>query len=81
MVVKVDSAGQKLKPGPNVKGDRVFEAESPRDGSPLLEGLCIDVNVEGPAGMILSGVSRTGRFEVGGKLENHCTQPAHEHKT
>lgn len=57
--------GATLKPGPNVKGDRVFEAESPRDGSPLLEGLCIDVDVEGPAGMILSGVSRTGRFEVG----------------
>jgi hypothetical protein len=38
--------GAALNPGPNVKGDCVFEAESPRDRSPLLEGLCVDV--EGP---------------------------------
>ena len=41
--------------------DCMFEAESPRDGSPLLEGLCVDV--EDPADMpvILSAVSRAGR--------------------
>jgi hypothetical protein len=61
--------GATLKPGPNVKGDSVFEAEPPRDGSPLLlEGLRVDVDVdvEGPPeDMIPSAVSRTGRFEVG----------------
>ena len=59
--------GAALKPGPNVKGDSVFETESPRGGSPLLlEGLCVDVEVDGPpADIILSAVSRTGRFEVG----------------
>jgi hypothetical protein len=40
--------GATLKPGPSVKGDCVFEAESPRDVSPLLEGL-LGVDVEGSA--------------------------------
>ena len=35
--------GATLKPGPNVNGDRVFEAESPRGGSLLLlEELRVD---------------------------------------
>ena len=75
--------GATLKPGPNVKGDCVFEVESPRDVSPLLlGGLCVDVDVdvEGPADMILRAVSRRGDSE-GRKLVNHCTQPAHNNKT
>ena len=63
-----------LKPGPNVKGDCEFGAESPRDGgSPLLLEGPPCVEVDGPADMILvSAVSRIGRFgeEVGW---NHCT--------
>jgi len=61
------SRGATLRPGPNVKGDCVFEAESPQDGSTLLlEGLCVhvdvdvDVDVEGPADMILRVVRRNG---------------------
>jgi hypothetical protein len=66
--------GATLKPGPNVKGDCVFEAESPRDGSPLLEGLSVDV--EGPADMILlSAVNRTGRFEVGEEVGESSLHP------
>ena len=42
----------------------MFEAESPRGGSALWEGPCVDV--EGPADMFLSSEwRRMGRLEVG----------------
>ena len=48
--------GATLKPGPNVNGDCVLEAESPWGGSALWEEeLCVDV--EGPADMFLCAVN------------------------